>query len=53
LLRPPLAQGRLVERNDGRYAFQMKTPWPDGTSVLVERSRSAAGDEHLGSVRDL
>lgn len=35
LLRPPLAQGRLVERNDGRYAFQMKTPWPDGTSVLV------------------
>jgi len=35
LLRPPLAQGRLVERNDGRYAFQMKSPWPDGTSVLV------------------
>ena len=24
-----------MERNDGRYAFQMKTPWPDGTSVLV------------------
>jgi len=35
LLRPPLAQGRLVERNDGRYAFQMKSPWPDGTSVLI------------------
>ena len=35
LLRPPLAQGRLVERHDGRYAFQMKSPWPDGTSVLV------------------
>lgn len=35
LLRPPLAQGRLTERPDGRYAFQMKHPWPDGTSVLI------------------
>jgi hypothetical protein len=30
-----LAQGRLTERPDGRYAFQMKHPWPDGTSVLI------------------
>lgn len=35
LLRPPLAQGRLTERFDGNYAFQMRKPWPNGTSVLV------------------
>jgi len=34
LLRPPLAKGRLHETMDGRYAFELKTPWPDGTRVI-------------------
>jgi hypothetical protein len=48
LLRPPLAQGRLTERPDGRFAFQMKTPWPDGTSVLV-----FSGEELIGRLAAL
>ncbi|MDP1832455.1 MAG: transposase [Geothrix sp.] len=32
--RPPLAKGRLHETMDGRYAFELKTPWPDGTRVI-------------------
>ena len=34
LLRPPLAKGRLHETMDGKYAFELKTPWPDGTRVI-------------------
>jgi hypothetical protein len=34
LLRPPLAKGRLHETMDGRYALELKTPWPDGTRVI-------------------
>jgi len=34
LLRPPLAKGRLHETVDGRYAFELKAPWSDGTRVL-------------------
>jgi hypothetical protein len=34
LLRPPLAKGRLHETMDGMYAFELKTPWPDGTRVI-------------------
>ena len=34
LLRPPLAKGRLHETMDGRYAFELKSPWPDGTRVI-------------------
>ncbi len=34
LLRPPLAKGRLHETLDGKYAFELKTPWPDGTRVI-------------------
>jgi hypothetical protein len=34
LLRPPLAKGRLHETMDGKYAFELKTPWADGTRVL-------------------
>ena len=34
LLRPPLAKGRLHEILDGKYAFELKTPWSDGTRVI-------------------
>jgi hypothetical protein len=34
LLRPPLAKGRLHETLDGKYAFELKTPWSDGTRVV-------------------
>jgi hypothetical protein len=34
LLRPPLAKGRLHETMDGKYAFELKTPWSDGTRVI-------------------
>ncbi len=34
LLRPPLAKGRLQETMGGKYAFELKTPWPDGTRVM-------------------
>ncbi len=34
LLRPPLAKGRLVETVDGKVAFELKTPWSDGTRVI-------------------
>lgn len=34
LLRPPLAKGRLVETTDGKAAFELKTPWSDGTRVI-------------------
>lgn len=34
LLRPPLAKGRLHETLDGRYAFELKTPWSDGTRII-------------------
>jgi hypothetical protein len=37
--RPPLANGRLEERPDGRLALRLKTRWRDGTShILMERS---------------
>ena len=32
-----------VERPDGRYAFQMKHPWPDGTSMLVFSGEALIG----------
>ena len=34
LLRPPLAKGRLHETIDGKYAFELKTPWSDGTRMI-------------------
>ena len=34
LLRPPLAKGRLHETMDGKYAFELKTAWSDGTRVI-------------------
>jgi hypothetical protein len=34
LLCPPLAKGRLHKTRDGKYAFELKTPWPDGTRVI-------------------
>lgn len=34
LLRPPLAKGRLHATMDGKYAFELKTPWSDGTRVI-------------------
>jgi hypothetical protein len=34
LLRPPLAKGRLHETMDGKYAFELKTTWPDGTRII-------------------
>lgn len=34
LLRPPLAKARLHETMDGRYALELKNPWPDGTRVI-------------------
>jgi hypothetical protein len=33
--RPPLATGRLARIDDERLAFQLKTPWADGTTHLV------------------
>ena len=48
LLRPPLAYGRLEERMDGDYAFRMKHPWPDGTSILV-----FSGEELIGRLAAL
>ncbi len=36
--RAPLALGRLEEMTDGRLAYQLKTPWRDGTThVEMER----------------
>lgn len=34
LLRPPLAKSRLHETMDGKYAFELKTPWSDGTRMI-------------------
>ena len=34
LLRPPLAKCRLHETLDGKYAFELKTPWSDGTRLI-------------------
>ena len=34
LLRPSLAKGPLHETTDGNFAFELKTPWPDGTWVV-------------------
>jgi len=34
LLRPPLAKGRLHETMDGKYAFEVKAPWSDGTRII-------------------
>jgi len=34
LLRPPLAKGRLHETMEGKYAFELKTPWSDGTRMI-------------------
>jgi hypothetical protein len=35
MLRPPVAQGRLVDFTDGRVALELKQPWDDGTSHIV------------------
>ncbi len=34
MLRPTLANGRLHETLDGKYAFELKTPWSDGTRMI-------------------
>ena len=34
LLRPPLAKGRLDGTTDGKYAFELKTPWSDVTRMI-------------------
>ncbi len=37
--RPPLANGRLEQRPDGRLTLRLKTRWRDGTThILMERS---------------
>lgn len=33
--RPPIAQDRLTELDDGRLRYTMKKPWSDGTVALV------------------
>lgn len=35
MLRPPVAQGRLVDMPDGRVALDLKQPWDDGTTHIV------------------
>jgi hypothetical protein len=35
LARPPIAQDRLEELPDGRFRYERKKPWRDGTRVGV------------------
>jgi hypothetical protein len=37
LLRPPLAQDRLRLRSDGQVVVELKHPWHDGTTELLEK----------------
>ncbi len=48
LLRPPLAKGRLHKTLDGKYAFELKTPWSDGTRVIF-----LSGEEPVGRLTAL
>ena len=48
LLRPPLAKGRLNETMDGKYAFELKTPWADGTRIIF-----LSGEELVGRLTAL
>lgn len=43
LLRPPLAKGRLTETMEGTVAFELKTPWPDGTRVIFFNGEELVG----------
>ena len=35
ILRPPIANDRLVKRSDGRFELRLKRAWSDGTTHLV------------------
>jgi len=37
ILRPPIANDRLVKRSDGRFELRLKRAWSDGTTHLVLR----------------
>ena len=41
LARPPLAQERLTALADGRFRYEMKRPWRDGTYAVVLEPRGA------------
>jgi hypothetical protein len=41
--RPPLALGRLSRREDGRYAYALKYPLPDGSYELVLTGQQLMG----------
>ncbi len=43
LLRPPLANGRLHETVDGKFAFEMKSAWPDGTRMIFFSGQELVG----------
>ena len=55
--RPPIAQERLTELQDGRLRYEMKKPWRDGTHALVFESRRpgrgvSPTNEHCPALRD-
>ena len=35
VLRPPFCQERLRRLTDGRVVYQLRNPWPDGSTHLV------------------
>ncbi|MFO0618690.1 MAG: transposase [Polyangiaceae bacterium] len=41
LARPPIAQERLTQQDDGRLRYDMKKPWRDGTYAIVLEPRGA------------
>jgi hypothetical protein len=45
---PALAKGRLHETMDGKYAFELKSAWPDGTRVIF-----FSGEELVGRLTAL